>query len=87
MNNYNLIWQIFNEKMLKWDEQTPEICSSIFALYFQMNRILTKNANRIKTLEERLKDTEEQAIEASRRVREQEECSLTKFCSNRSPNN
>ena len=44
-----------------------------------MNRILTKNANRIKTLEERLKDTEEQAIEASRRVREQEECSLTKL--------
>ena len=33
-----------------------------------MNRILSKNANRIKSLEERLKDAEEQAIEASRRV-------------------
>ena len=35
-----------------------------------MNRIMAKNAQRIKTLEERLKDAEEQAVEASRRVRE-----------------
>jgi methylphosphotriester-DNA--protein-cysteine methyltransferase len=33
-----------------------------------MNRVLSKNANRIKALEERLQDAEEQAIEASRRV-------------------
>jgi uncharacterized coiled-coil protein SlyX len=33
-----------------------------------MDRILSKNTNRMKTLEERLHDTEEQAIEASRRV-------------------
>jgi uncharacterized coiled-coil protein SlyX len=33
-----------------------------------MDRILAKNTNRMKTLEERLRDAEEQAIEASRRV-------------------
>lgn len=33
-----------------------------------MNRVLAKNANRIKSLEERLHDAEEQAVEASRRV-------------------
>ncbi|CAF2498829.1 unnamed protein product [Rotaria sp. Silwood2] len=37
----------------------------------EMDRILTKNANRIKALEERLHDAEEQAIEASRRVAKQ----------------
>ena len=36
-----------------------------------MDRILAKNANRIKTLEERLHDAEDQAIQASRRVRDQ----------------
>jgi uncharacterized coiled-coil protein SlyX len=33
-----------------------------------MDRILAKNTNRMKALEDRLHDTEEQAIEASRRV-------------------
>ncbi|CAF4446812.1 unnamed protein product [Rotaria magnacalcarata] len=37
----------------------------------EMDRILVKNANRIKSLEERLHDAEEQAIEASRRVAKQ----------------
>lgn len=35
-----------------------------------MDRVFAKNANRIKTLEERLHDAEEQAIQASRRVEE-----------------
>lgn len=35
---------------------------------YQMDRVFAKNANRIKTLEERLHDAEEQAIQASRRV-------------------
>ena len=33
-----------------------------------MDRVVAKNATRMKTLEERLHDAEEQAIEASRRV-------------------
>lgn len=33
-----------------------------------MDRILAKNADRMKTLEERLHDAEDQAIQASRRV-------------------
>ncbi|CAF3415486.1 unnamed protein product [Rotaria socialis] len=37
----------------------------------EMDRILAKNANRIKSLEERLHDAEEQAIESSRRVAKQ----------------
>jgi hypothetical protein len=35
-----------------------------------MDRILAKNTNRMKTLEDRLHDAEEQAVEASRRVRQ-----------------
>jgi len=34
-----------------------------------MNHILTKNTERMKTLEERLHDAEDQAIQASRRVK------------------
>lgn len=34
-----------------------------------MDRVMTKNNNRMKTLEERLHDAEDQAIQASRRVR------------------
>ena len=34
-----------------------------------MDRILAKNNNRMKSLEERLHDAEDQAIQASRRVR------------------
>jgi hypothetical protein len=33
-----------------------------------MDRIFAKNTNRMKTLEERLHDAEDQAIQASRRV-------------------
>ncbi len=33
-----------------------------------MDRILAKNTNHMKTLEERLHDAEDQAIQASRRV-------------------
>lgn len=36
----------------------------------QMDRVFAKNASRIKTLEERLRDAEDQAIQASRRVRQ-----------------
>lgn len=47
-----------------------------------MNRVLSKNANRIKALEERLQDAEEQAIEASRRVWKDQtrESSISEHC-------
>ena len=45
-----------------------------------MDRVLAKNANRIKILEERLHDAEEQAIQASRRVEQKESKSNLNLC-------